>query len=191
MIFSFTRCSQDFLETSDELENFAREARLYFEQNASGIQNVSIGDQKTVLSRDMNLSSAVIVPRWEKQEYFKKGDISTLEVPLDGNVFTQSIYTTKTQNGVSMRTLSNVSTKLVIQKHERSNELRYFIVTIINREQANPFTSSQETRPIGYIHHPELEGLMIFSDIEGNYLDALLERGKTTCCPCQSRGNGC
>lgn len=174
MIFSFTRCSQDFLETSDELENFAREARLYFEQNASGIQNVSIGDQKTVLSRDMNLSSAVIVPRWEKQEYFKKGDISTLEVPLDGNVFTQSIYTTKTQNGVSMRTLSNVSTKLVIQKHERSNELRYFIVTIINREQANPFTSSQETRPIGYIHHPELEGLMIFSDIEGNYLDAFL-----------------
>ena len=69
MIFSFTRCSQDFLETSDESENFAREARLYFEQNASGIQNVSIGDQKTVLSRNMNLSSAVIVPRWEKQEY--------------------------------------------------------------------------------------------------------------------------
>ena len=34
MIFSFTRCSQDFLETSDESENFAREARLYFEQNA-------------------------------------------------------------------------------------------------------------------------------------------------------------
>lgn len=174
MIFSFTRCSQDFLETSDESENFAREARLYFEQNASGIQNVSIGDQKTVLSRNMNLSSAVIVPRWEKQEYFKKGDISTLEVPLDGNVFTQSLYTTKTQNGVSVRTLSNVSTKLVIQKHERANELRYFIVTIINREQANPFTSSQETHPIGYIHHPELEGLMIFSDIEGNYLDAFL-----------------
>lgn len=118
----------------------------------------------------MNLSSTVIIPRWEKQEYFKKGDISTLEIPLDGNVFTKSIYTTKTQTGIFTRTLSDVSMKLVIQKHERANELRYFIVTIVNREQ----TSSQKSHLVGYIHHPELEGLMIVSDIEGNYLDAFL-----------------
>lgn len=109
-----------------------------------------------------------------KTRVFQKGDIYTLEIPLDGNVFTQSLYTTKTRNGVFTRTLSDVSMKLVIQKHKRTNELRYFIVTIINREQASSLASSQASHPVGYIHHPELEGLMIISDIEGNYLDAFL-----------------
>jgi len=190
MIFSFTRCSQDFLETSDESENFAREARLYFEQNASGIQNVSIGDQRTVLSRSMNLSSAVIVPRWEKQEYFKNEYFSILEVPLDGNVYVKNNYTTKTSNKNAILLSSNVLMKLIIRKDNKTDELEYFVATIIDQQQqASLSSNARQSSSSGYFQHPD-NGLIIISSIEGDYIGAFMYNDRIRRCVRLARTSG-
>ncbi len=81
IVFSFVQCTQDILTVEDCSRVFENEARLYFEQNASDIQVIRIGNQEERLSRSMVLSSRVITPNWQEGESVKRGAISSLEVP--------------------------------------------------------------------------------------------------------------
>ena len=99
MLFSFVRCSQDILDMEDDLGVFTKEARLFFEQNATDIQTVRVGKQKEGLARSMALSSRVITPNWEEGQSVRRGAISSLEVPLTGDVYVKSYYS-RVQDGV-------------------------------------------------------------------------------------------
>lgn len=168
LLFSFVRCSQEILDVQDDLGSFTKEARLYFEQNATDIQMVRIGKQKESLSRSMALSSRVITPSWEEGESIKRGAISSLEIPLTGDVYAKSFYSS-TGNG--FRFLSDVQTKLIIQKHDELNEMRNFIVTIII-DKRYEIMHARSTRTFSFLNPNNFSGLMIVSDLDGNYLDA-------------------
>lgn len=168
ILFSFVRCSQEILDVQDDLGSFTKEARLYFEQNATDIQMVRIGKQKESLSRSMALSSRVITPSWEEGESIKRGAISSLEIPLTGDVYAKSSYSS-TGNG--FRFLSDVQTKLIIQKHDELNEMRNFIVTIII-DKRYEVMHARSTRTFSFLNPNNFSGLMIVSDLDGNYLDA-------------------
>lgn len=168
MLFSFVRCSQEILDVQDNLGTFTKEARLYFEQNASDIQTVRVGNQKESLSRSMALSSRVITPNWEEGESIKRGAISSLEISLTGDVYVKSFYSS-TRDGLP--SLSNVQTKLVIQKHDELKEMRSFVVTIIAAKRYE-IMHAQSTQTFSFLNPNNFSGLMIVSDLEGNYLDA-------------------
>lgn len=170
MLISFVRCSQEPLDVDDNLGIFAREARLYFEQNASDIQTVRVGIQEENLSRSMSLSSRVITPNWQEGQSVKHRVISSLEVPLTGDVYVKSFYS-RVQDGKSQRFLSNVQTKLIIQKHDELKEMRSFVVTIIT-DKRYEIMHAQSSQTCSFLNPKDFSGLMIVSDLEGNYLDA-------------------
>ncbi len=159
-------CSKEFLEVDRGIADFEKEARLYFEQNASDIQVVQIGKAKEHLAKSINIRSRVIRPDWKKSISVKHGAVSTLEVPLNGEVYSKSWYTRKVADRGFENTLTNVEIKLIIQKHDKINEFRYFIVTLIGRDD-----NGRSSRKHGYLNSRNFSGLMIFSDVEGNYLD--------------------
>ena len=170
MLFSFVRCSQDILDVEDDLGVFTKEARLFFEQNAADIQTVRVGKQKEGLARSMALSSRVITPNWEEGQCVRRGAISSLEVPLTGDVYVKSYYS-RVQDGVRQGGLSNVETKLIIQKHDELEEMRSFVVTIIT-DRRYEIMHAQSSQTCSFLSPKEFSGLMIVSDLEGNYLDA-------------------
>ena len=170
MLFSFVRCSQDILDMVDDLGVFTKEARLFFEQNATDIQTVRVGKQKEGLARSMALSSRVITPNWEEGQCVRRGAISSLEVPLTGDVYVKSYYS-RVQDGVRQGGLSNVETKLIIQKHDELEEMRSFVVTIIT-DRRYEIMHAQSSQTCSFLSPKEFSGLMIVSDLEGNYLDA-------------------
>ncbi|WP_292268923.1 hypothetical protein [Butyricimonas sp.] len=170
MLISFVRCSQEPLDVDDNLGIFAREARLYFEQNASDIQTVRVGIQEENLSRSMALSSRVITPNWQEGQSVKHRAISSLEVPLTGDVYVKSFYS-RVQDGKRQRSFSNVQTKLIIQKHDELKEMRSFVVTIIT-DKRYEIMHAQSSQTCSFLNPKDFSGLMIVSDLEGNYLDA-------------------
>ena len=170
MLFSFVRCSQDILDMEDDLGVFTKEARLFFEQNATDIQTVRVGKQKEGLARSMALSSRVITPNWEEGQCVRRGAISSLEVPLTGDVYVKSYYS-RVQDGVRQGGLSSVETKLIIQKHDELEEMRSFVVTIIT-DRRYEIMHAQSSQTCSFLNPKEFSGLMIVSDLEGNYLDA-------------------
>ena len=170
MLFSFVRCSQDILDVEDDLGVFTKEARLFFEQNAADIQTVRVGKQKEGLARSMALSSRVITPNWEEGQCVRRGAISSLEVPLTGDVYVKSYYS-RVQDGVRQGGLSNVETKLIIQKHDELEEMRSFVVTIIT-DRRYEIMHAQSSQTCSFLSPKEFSGLMIVSDLEGNCLDA-------------------
>lgn len=170
MVFSLTRCTEDLVDVGNNMGVFEKEARLYFEQNAPGIQTVRVGDPKESLSRSMTLSSRVITPNWQEGQSAKHGAISSLEVPLTGDVYVKSFYS-RVQDGKSQRFLSNVQTKLIIQKHDELKEMRSFVVTIIT-DKRYEIMHAQSSQICSFLNPKDFSGLMIVSDLEGNYLDA-------------------
>ena len=170
MVFSLTRCTEDLVDVGNNMGVFEKEARLYFEQNAPGIQTVRVGNPEESLSRSMTLSSRVITPNWQEGQSAKHGAISSLEVPLTGDVYVKSFYS-RVQDGKSQRFLSNVQTKLIIQKHDELKEMRSFVVTIIT-DKRYEIMHAQSSQICSFLNPKDFSGLMIVSDLEGNYLDA-------------------
>ena len=87
MMFFWVGCVHDEIDLVNHTEEFMKEARFYFEENAPGIQLVRLGEDKKEGAKSTSFSSRIIIPDWEKQEAFKFGAISTLEIPLTGDVF--------------------------------------------------------------------------------------------------------
>lgn len=176
MMFFWVGCVHDEIDLVNHTEEFMKEARFYFEENAPGIQLVRLGEDKKEGAKSTSFSSRIIIPDWEKQEAFKFGAISTLEIPLTGDVFMKSSYSRRLGNGIFRHSLADVSTKLIIQKHDELKALRFFIVTIIGEETEEYIDASRE---YGYVQSRDFSGLMIFSDLEGNYFEAYqFDRGE-------------
>ncbi|WP_059026955.1 hypothetical protein [Gabonibacter massiliensis] len=88
----------------------------------------------------------------------------------------KSSYSRRLGNGIFRHSLADVSTKLIIQKHDELKALRFFIVTIIGEETEEYIDASRE---YGYVQSRDFSGLMIFSDLEGNYFEAYqFDRGE-------------
>ena len=89
---------------------------------------------------------------------------------LTGDVYGKSVYS-RVQNGESLTSVSSVQMKLIIQKHDQLEKMRSFIVTIIT-DSRNEIMSVRSSQVSSYLNVKDFSGLMIVSDLEGNYLDA-------------------
>ena len=90
LCLAFIRCSDDIIDsTYAGSDDFSAEAQSYFERTAEDIRLPRMSARRYELTRSTDLSSEVITPRWRKQKTGKygKGDISTVEVPLAGNIY--------------------------------------------------------------------------------------------------------
>ena len=82
----------------------------------------------------------------------------------------KSFYS-RVQDGMSQRSFANVQMKLIIQKHDEQEEMRSFVVTIIT-DRRSEMMHAQSSRTGSFVNPEGFSGLMIVSDLEGNYLDA-------------------
>lgn len=122
--FVFVNCTNDKESVHDEMNDLVAEAKNYFEQDAPDLQAARVGANARSLSRNMSLSSRVIVPDWKGPKTRKHGDISTVAIPLNGDVYTKSVYSRRTSAGNFRKFFSNVNMELVVQKHDRLNRFR-------------------------------------------------------------------
>lgn len=163
--FCFFACYDDEIEINNTQDSFTEQARAYFEENATDIQCVRIGKNAHNQSRNIHLSSNLIIPDWGKLKELENRYFSTVEIPLSGDVYTQSVYAKKQEDGKYKKYLYFVSTKLIIQRINPTGEFRYFIATLIGKNR-------KSTEELTFLRPHNFTGLIIISDLDGKYLDA-------------------
>ena len=170
----FVGCREDEIDMTQGTElEFVSEAREYFEQNASDIQIPKVGSVINDKSRQMTLSSNTIVTNWEDAQIKENEYFSTVEVPLSGDVFQDGLFSTRVLNGGYLRRASRVAMKLIVQRSNKTNEFRAFVVTLVGK------TSQEDREELSFLATHTLTGLEIISDLEGKYLDSYqFERGE-------------
>lgn len=151
----------DFLESSDFTIS---SAKSYFEENATDLQNVHFGPEgKSRSSENDNIS-----PNWKSARITQTGKITTVEVPLEGDV-SKVARTSKMGNNKKLYGFTTkLTTKLVIQKHSQSGATRQFIVTMIDGIAQN--TQDDNTRD--YYGMDNYSGYIIISTVTGEYLES-------------------
>ena len=137
------------------------EAQAYFEANAKDLRNVNFWENS--VSRASNGEN--LVPEWERAKVTQDGEIVTLEIPLDGDVIRQAM----TMQSDYLRRVtayeSNVTTKLVMQKHVESGSIRQFVATLIDGGG-----EPQKEMDRNYYGGKNYSGYVIISSLEGKYL---------------------
>lgn len=81
-------------------------------------------------------------------------------------MYEKSIYS-RSQNGKSWKSISNVQTKLIIQKHDELEEMRSFVVTII-ADKRYEMMSGRSLQAYSYLNPKDFSGLMIPIGPQGN-----------------------
>ena len=181
LCLAFIRCSDDIIDsTYAGSDDFSAEAQSYFERTAEDIRLPRMSARRYELTRSTDLSSEVITPRWRKQKTGKygKGDISTVEVPLAGNIYRRGIYYENYSRGAKLLLAARVHTSLVIQKHHPSGEIRYFVTTVIEKQKSS-WLNPRNKYDFGYTKRKGLNGLMVISDMKGRTLESFyFENGR-------------
>lgn len=164
-VLSFTSCQiEQPIEYRQKSAFTIADAKNYFEQNAKDLQNVYFTSKsKTRHSLQNNL-----VPNWKEAKITQSGEITTVEIPLNGDVRriaqTFKVNTSKKVYGV----ISEVTTKLIIQSHKDSGTTRQFVVTMI--DDVLEHRKKEKTR--NYYGKNNYSGYIIASALTGEYLES-------------------
>ena len=155
-------CSYEPIEYKNDSNFTVTHAKAFFENKATDLQNVCFGLE--VKSRSTDYSN--ITPDWKSAKITQTGKITTLEIPLGGDVGkvarTTRMSNLKTLYGFTTR----VTTKLVVQKHMESETPRQFVVTMIDDWM-------QRGDWIGNCYGPsDYSGYVIISAVTGEYLES-------------------
>ena len=158
-------CARDELDLTAESDSgFTQCAREYFEENASDLQLPKVGSFAEVQSRNLNLSSYIVTPVWDKVNVSENEYFSTAEVPLEGDIFLSGAYASKESGKKYANLPARVCMALVVQRSNLSGEFRSFVVTLVGSNN-NP-----KAKGLSFIRNRLYNGVEIISDLEGNYL---------------------
>lgn len=164
-------CSKDMYDDpngkdkSYNSNNVLSEIRSFFEDNATDLQPVDFNfDVKTKSSTRVSN----ITPAWDGAVITRKDSITNVEIPLSGDFSKLSRIIRRSSTHKAYGFISGITTKLVIQKHERTNHFRQFVVTMID-----DFPQARKNNKIrNYSGKSDFSGYIIISSLEGRYLES-------------------
>lgn len=166
-LFCFSSCVHEELDMLDGPDSFMLEAKAYFEATAPDIQQPRIGQGPGSESRSLPLSSTVIIPEWENARVLECDIVSTVEIPLGGELACMGFYG-EVKAGAPTRVELNLSaTYLIVQRQNEKESYNAFLVTLLGH---NELTSpDQVERPgLTFLDLSAFHGVIIVSDVEGN-----------------------
>ena len=121
----------------------------------------------------MDLSSEVITPDWDHAKVYDNGLVSTMEIPLVGDVYQSGLYKRKVMKNTFVQLQTNVVYSLIIQYSNATENYNAFVTTMLGRNDTD------EPGNLSFFDTEAFTGYSIISDLEGNYQKAYLyERGK-------------
>lgn len=159
-----TGCMQDPVEAPDNPRFTIKQAKSFFEEHATDLQRVRFGTNPTTRSED----DSNIIPDWQAARIFQKEKITTVEIPLKGDVCKIARTTRMGSSNILYGFTTKVTMKLIVQKHIELEQPRQFVVTMVDGISQ----SSQETEIPNCYGPSDFTGYVIVSSLSGQYLDA-------------------
>ena len=166
-LFCFSSCVHEEVDMLDGPDSFMLEAKAYFEATAPDIQQPRIGQGPGSESRSLPLSSTVIIPEWENARVLENDIVSTVEIPLGGELACMGFYGEVKAGAPTRVELNLAATYLIVQRQNETESYNAFLVTLLGH---NELTSpDQVERPgLTFLDLSAFHGVIIVSDVEGN-----------------------
>lgn len=157
-------CINEPVAYEDHSDFSVARAKAFFENNTADLRNVHFGLE----ARSGGTDDANITPNWKSAEITQTGKITTVEIPLGGDVSkiarTSGLSNAKTLYGFTTR----VTTKLIVQKHVDLETPRQFVATMID----NLKQSLQGDKVRNCYGPSDYSGYVIISAVTGEYLES-------------------
>lgn len=163
MLLFMCGCVNDPTAYSPESDFTVDEAKQFFESNAEDLRQVGFSPE--ALSR---AATGNLIPEWKSAKIIHQGDITTIEVPIDGELSRVARISRLSSTKKLYAYVSGVTTRLIIQHHKQSGSERQFLVTMIDNSQQ----AFKKVKAPDYISRSDYSGYIIISSVAGEYLDS-------------------